>query len=198
MGYDIVGEDDILGEEVDILGEELDEMLGEEDDDLLVGAARRRRAARARQAQRGAAPRGIRPPPIVSRTPGVTGPALARIPLGFGTLSCSAGTNPSGGTLTSSPQVPIRPRRLIIVVNGTNAANYAVAISSLLVGTKSLLGSAQSVDARAFTADAVGAEILGENAGPGVTLSLTVVVSPAVSGTDTVLVTPTLLCDSIN
>ena len=176
MAYDILGED-ILGE--DILGEDI---LGED----LMGAQSKRRggmiAAR---------------PSLFNRVPGVSGPALAKLPLGFGNLACTNVANSTGGQVLTRPQVPVIPQRLVVSISGTNSNNYAVTISNVRVGTKSILASANGIDARAFAPNAFDVALTAESAQPGIDITCDYVVSPAVGAGDLVNITTTFICQSV-
>lgn len=176
MAYDILGED-ILGE--DMMGEDL---LGED----ILGAQARRRGGMIRRA-----------PSLFNKVPGVSGPALAKLPLGFGALICDVTNNTTGGQVVTRPQVPVVPRRLVVSIAGANSANYAVTINNVRVGTKSILASANGIDARAFAPNAFDVSLTAESAQPGIDITIDYTVTPAVSGTDVVAISSTFICDSV-
>jgi hypothetical protein len=179
MAYDIMGADDSLGAD-DLMG--ADDILGA---DELLGAQRRRSGGIARR------------PSLFNRVPGVSGPALAKLPLGFGNLACTLAANSSGGPVVTRPQVPVIPQRLVVSISGANSNNYAVTISNVRVGTKSILASANGIDARAFAPGAFGVELTAESAQPGIDITCDYVVSPAVTGSDVVNITTTFICQSV-
>ena len=185
MGYDIMGADDILG---------ADELLG---------------AARRRQAMRG----GIRPQPsLLNRVPGVSGPALAKLPLGFPTASFHAVTSGTGfawapgsstvaGTsaqVQTRPQVPVVPKRLVVNFV-SNIAAVMVKITNVRVGTKSILASADGIDASTFSPGAFGVELTAESAQPGIDITIDyTLLGAAPTGTnDFVHINATFIADSI-
>jgi hypothetical protein len=180
MAYDIMGADDILGAD-DLMG--ADDILGA---DELLGAQRRRSSGLARR------------PSLFNKVPGVSGPALAKLPLGFNVLSCTSVANSSGGQAATRPQVPVIPQRLVVSVSGVNSGNYAVTISNIRVGTKSILASANPIDARAFGPGAFGVELVGESAQPGIDITCDYVITPTITTVgDRVDVATTFICQSV-
>ena len=206
MGDDILGDDDnaILGEDDVILGADGEEyaVLGyDEDGNAIMGATRRRgRPARRPAPRRIAGPTGggvKSAPSLVSKVPGID-PSLSRAKLPLG-LPLAAFV-PAGVTIqnvNTQPQKPVLPKRLIIGVTGVNAGNYAVRLVDLRIGTQSILASADGVDARAFTADAVGVQLQTMAAQPGITITATYAVTPVVGVGDSVNVQTTIICDSL-
>jgi len=188
MAYDLLGNDGpIVGD--DIMGEMLegDDIMG---DDIMGDGRGRNRMMAARAA-------GIptRRPALINRLPGVSPPAIGRLPLGFGSLSCSAGTNPSGGSLTARPQVPWRGAKLIIGIVGTNAGNYGVAMRPS-IGNRPVLAGAGTIDARAFPSDGINNDLISESASVGIDVTFDFVITPNITGGDTVIIQPTWIGDA--
>jgi len=177
MAYDILGADGpIMGD--DAMGEILgDDLLG---DDLMGDDRRGGRLARARAA-------GVptQRPALFQRMPGMSPPAVGRIPLGFGVLLCTNALNPSGGTLTARPQVPWRGSKLIIGITGTNSGNYAVSLRPT-IGNRPVLAGAASVDARAYPATGIDNNLIADAGGPGIDVSLEFVITPPLGVGDTI------------
>lgn len=180
MAYDILGADGpVVGDDAmgELLGEDLagDDLMGDD----LMGASRRRRIARVQAA-------GVptQRPALFQRMPGMSPPAVGRIPLGFGVLSCTNVINAAGGTLTARPQVPWRGSKLIIGITGVNAGNYAVSLRPT-IGNRPVLAGAASVDARAFPATGIDNNLIADSGGPGIDVSLEFVITPALGAGDT-------------
>lgn len=194
---------------------DLEEMLGEafEDDDLL---GRRRFGGRARRGgmlRRGAggrfqAGRGrsfVRPgygpgipsySPLMPVLPGAPGISGLQIPLGFGThtfLNAAA----TSVTLTARPQRPVRPIKLVIIVNrSAGATAEAVTVTNLQVGQVSQFGGSAALPAEAFTADNT-LPLAGTSAQPGIDITITLAVSAAPGVGESIAVTALLACDAV-
>jgi hypothetical protein len=184
MGYDIMGLDDILGAD-DIMG--ADDILGA--DELLGAQVRRRRS------------QSLARPSLFNKIPGVSAPNAAKLPLGVGfALFATTGTGAITGTsttLTTRPQVPVIPRRLVVSVSGTNNDKYGAFINNLRVGTKSILASATPLDARAFGPGAFGVELVCDAAQPGIDITVDLGVDTAPAAGDQVKFNVTIICDSV-
>lgn len=189
MTYDIQGSDGpILGD--DMMGELMlgDDMMGDEMGDEILGA--RRRGAMARRA-----PAGLTRPPLIPARNGLQAPAVGRLPLGFGSLSLTAG-GATGGALTARPQVPWRGSKLIVSIAGVNSGNYAVLMQPL-IGNKPVLAGAAAIDARSFPATGIDNNLISDSANAGIDVTLNITISPALSAGDTVLVTATWIGDAV-
>lgn len=194
---------------------DLEEMLGEafEDDDLL---GRRRRGGRARRGgmlRRGAAGRFqagrgrsfVRPgygpgipsySPLMPVLPGAPGISGLQVPLGFGShifLNAAATTV----TLTARPQRPVRPIKLVIIVDrSANATAEVVTVTNLQVGQVSQFAGSAALPAQAFTA-ANTMPLAGTSAQPGIDVTITIAVSAAPAANESIGVTPMLVCDAV-
>jgi hypothetical protein len=144
--YDIMGyEDD------ELLGDELDELLGQGtvddfDEGGLLGAKRR---AKRRLARRG-----------YSRDRGML--------MSLGTVAIAVGGGI--GNFIAAPQVPFRPKRIIISANvaGVAAALDVLVINQINVGKNSQLVAAGDFPATAFAADAQDIGVKFDTAYPGI------------------------------
>jgi hypothetical protein len=192
--------------------EDVEEMLGEAfdyDDDMLGrrrrsrrgglrrGAAGRMRAGRARSFVRPGFGPGIpnRSPlmPVLPGAPGISG---LQVPLGFGTHTFvnAAATQI---TLTANPQRPVRPVKLVVIVNrSAGATAEAVTITNLQVGQVSQFGGSAALPAEAFTADNT-LPLAGTSAQPGIDITITIAVSAAPGVGETIAVTPMVACDAV-
>lgn len=187
MPYDILGSSDgpIVGD--DLMGEMLgDDLMGDDS----MGAQRRQMA---RQGQ----PQGLTRPPLFNNRPGMARPAVGRLPLGFGTLTCTSASNPSGNSLTARPQVAWRGSKLVIGISGLNSGNYAVQMRPV-IGNRPLLAGAGTVDARAFSATAIDNNLIGDAAAPGIDVSLEFTITPPITTVgDQVILQATWIGDGV-
>lgn len=173
--------DDVLGD--DLTGDDaLAALLGDDltGDDVLGAARRLARRGRGRGQPTLAAPN-------LFQRPGMAPPSKGKLPLGFGSLTCAAGS--TGGTLTARPQVPWLGRKLIISIAGTNAGDYGVTVRPT-IGNRPVLAGGSPIDARSFPANGLDNDLLAEAAGPGVDVSLEFVVTPVVGAGHTVIIAP--------
>lgn len=166
----------------------LDDYLG--DDDEMLGAPRRRRSGA--RGRRGGVPgfgRALAPtsraeaaahaltPPIA----GVPKPGARLEPLGFPAFAFVVG---GATTITqqATPQKPFKGSRLVIDTARTNAgasASGLVTVTSLKVGVREVLVSAQPIGAGSFAPNAFGVELMMDEAVPGVLITLTLAISAA-------------------
>jgi hypothetical protein len=189
MAYDLSGSDGpILGD--DLMGELMlgDDMMGDEMGDEILGA--RRRGGMARRA-----PAGMARPPLITARPGVSPPAVGRLPLGFGALSLTV-LGSTAGVLTARPQVPWRGSKLIISIAGVNSGNYAVLVQPL-IGNKPVLAGAAAIDARSFPATGIDNNLISDSASPGIDVTLNITIQPALGAGDSVIVTATWIGDAV-
>lgn len=188
MAYDISGSDGpILGDE--LLGELMlgDDTMGDEMGDDVLGARRRGMVRRA--------PAGMSRPPLITSRPGVSPPAVGRLPLGFGALALTVAGS-TAGVLTARPQVPWRGSKLIISIAGFNSANYAVLVQPL-IGNKPVLAGAAAIDARSFPATGIDNNLISDSASPGIDVTLNIQIQPALLAGDSVITTATWIGDAI-
>jgi hypothetical protein len=187
MAYDIQGSDGpLMGDE--ILGDDvMGELMGDEMGDDLMGARRRGMMAPRRQ--------GLSRPPLLTPRPGVSPPAVGRLPLGFGSRALTV-LGSTAGSLTARPQVPWRGSKLIISIAGVNSGNYAVLVQPL-IGNRPVLAGAAAIDARSFPATGIDNNLISDSASPGIDVTLNVTISPALGAGDTVLVTATWIGDAV-
>lgn len=188
--YDILGSSDgpVLGD--DAMGELLGDDMGDDMGADLMGARGRGRGL-ARPTQR-----GLQRPPLLTPRPGMNPPAVGRLPLGFGVLTCNSAANPTGGSLVARPQVAWRGSKLVVGIAGVNSANYAVQMRPI-IGNKPLLAGAGTVDARAYGSTAIDNNLIGDSASPGVDVTLEFIVTPALAVGDSVIVQATWTGDGI-
>jgi hypothetical protein len=191
--YDIQG--NYLGEEV--LGDDLlGELMGQElnGDEAILGAARAvlQRRNRGGQGDRGA----LATPSLLGGRLGVSGPARGRIPLGFGSLTCTDTVNTTGGTLTARPQVPWMGKKLIISISGPDNDLYGVTVRPT-IGNRPVLAGAAAIDARSFPADALGNELIAETSGPGIDISLEFGIVGTIALGDSVIISPTWIGEAV-
>jgi hypothetical protein len=147
---DVEGDDDdIMGDDDDIMG---DELMGELE---LVGRAAKRRK---RALRRGG----------YSRDRGLL--------LGFGSKDITSGDTQD---FLANPQVPFRPKRIII----DPATN--IAVQDIKVGKNSQLVSANSFPAVAFQANAFDIGIKFDTAYPGIDITVTLTNNGAGTATGT-------------
>lgn len=170
------------------------QILGAIDDEMgldEVGAVPRSRAMVRRPAPRAAQN-------LIPQVPGVPEPAIGKkLPFGLGstTFSASSGTSLS---LTAQPQIPIRVERLVIAISRTGTTSTGlVTLTDLKVGTKSQFAGTGAVSADAFANTAVGCELLGDPAGPGINVTANLAISAAPTTTDTVVVNVTIIGTAI-
>ena len=156
-GDDYDDDDDLMGDL---------EILGDEDDDELMGQRRRRRMRRGRRrVRRRVARRGY------TRDRGLI--------LGFGTQTPVA----AGATVdfTANPQVPFRPKRVVIDTDET-----PIAVEDVKVGKNSQLASAGAFPGSAFAANAFDIGVKFDSAYPGLDIVVTVTNNAAMPATITV------------
>lgn len=203
MAYDLLGSDGpIVGD--DLMGELLGDDMGDDmGDDLmgddLMGARRRGRQMAVRRQVAVARAQGQGLPtqrPALFSKPGLSPPAIGRLPLGFGSLTCANATpTAAGGTLTARPQVAWRGSKLVIGISGVNAGNYGVELRPT-IGNRPVLAGAGTIDARAYGATAIDNNLIADAAGPGIDVSLQFIVTPSVGVGDSVIIQATWTGDA--
>lgn len=161
-GYDEYMDD--LGEDEDLIGE--DELIGDEVDDLLealsgeVGARRRyRRRPRRRYRMR----RRSRPRRRLALKKQRASQART-YPLGLGTTALVANAT---AVITVNPQLPFKLMRL-----STPSTN--VQVDNIQIGTVSQFVAAGGIPAEVFAPNSVGVGLKGDTAVPGVQIQITV------------------------
>lgn len=171
LGYDEYMDD--LGEDEDLIGE--DDLIGDEVDDLLealsgeVGARRRyrRRRPRRRYSMRR---RSYRRPRRRSRPRRRLALKKQRAsqartyPLGLGTTALAANAT---AVITVNPQLPFKLMRL-----STPSTN--VQVDNIQIGTVSQFVAAGGIPAEVFAPNSVGVGLKGDTAVPGVQIQITV------------------------
>lgn len=183
---DLVGDDDVL-----YLGD--DDDLGDDDE---LGAAPRARRARAlgrgRPNARLAAQlsRKAKAAAVLRDVNGMTGlPQRQAViePLGFTVVTFGAAT---GTTLqaTATPQKPMKGSRLLIAEVRSATATGLVTLTSLKIGQREVLLSAQGVPIAGFANNAVGVSLALVEAHPGIIITATYVISAAPVMAETVTV----------
>lgn len=171
LGYDDdddLGYDDMIGEDDDDdLG--YDDMVGDEIDALLESLSgeevgrRRRRRRRRRPRRRARARRRARP--RMSQTMRRLRPSQARrYPLGLGTTALAANAT---AVITVNPQLPFKLMRL-----STPSTN--VTVDNIQIGTVSQFVAAGGIPAEVFAPNAIGVDLKGDTAVPGVQIQITV------------------------
>lgn len=147
-------------------------------------AVRRRAQARAVAAE------------LSSPAPGIPGVDAAMLPLGFTTIQF---TNASATTLTvtSTPQKPIKGRRLVVDLARTAGATQLVTISRFLIGSTNVLPSGQPISVTPFAAGAFHTVLDLVPAGPGITITIDYTVSAAPGAGETIDVATTLIGPSL-
>lgn len=149
------GEYDIGDEYV---GDDLDALLGD-DGEMEIGSVRslvRGAKGGGRQMTPAGGPVRVRTNPYTKNR---------RFPIGFsgGSIAASASS-----TITSRPQVPFMPQRVIV----PSSISAAFTIDDIKVGNKSQLVSAGSIPAAVFSELSVDVELKGDTCGPAVDLIL--------------------------
>lgn len=160
LGYD----DDDLGYD-DMVGDEVDELLAELSgyDDAMVGARRRRRRRRRPMFMRRR--RRRRPRPRYTQRMRKIRPSQARrYPLGLGTTALAANAT---AVITVNPQLPFKLMRL-----STPSTN--VTVDNIQIGTVSQFVAAGGIPAEVFAPNAIGVDLKGDTAIPGVQIQITV------------------------
>lgn len=157
LGYDDydddLGYDDMVGDEVDAL---LESLSGDE----MVGARRRRR--RRRRPRRRA--RSRRKPKMTQTMRKIRPSQARRYPLGLGTTALAANAT---AVITVNPQLPFKLMRL-----STPSTN--VTIDNIQIGTVSQFVAAGGIPAEVFAPNAIGVDLKGDTAVPGVQIQITV------------------------
>lgn len=162
LGYD----DDDLGYDDDMVGDEVDELLAELSgyDDAMVGARRRRRRRRRRpmfmRRRRRRRPR----PRYTQRMRKIRPSQARRYPLGLGTTALAANAT---AVITVNPQLPFKLMRL-----STPSTN--VTVDNIQIGTVSQFVAAGGIPAEVFAPNAIGVDLKGDTAIPGVQIQITV------------------------
>lgn len=155
------------------------------DDDEEAGALWADALRRAKRAKaNGGRPR-LAPPPVIRTGP--AGQAMKRIPLGVGTVTFGAAT---GTSLTAEvePQRGYTPQRLVLAVTRTGAsATGSVKVTSIKHGDVEQLPASNGCPAAMFQADTTDAELDLTPVTPGMKVIITVSISAAPAGADTVV-----------
>ncbi len=188
-GEEIVGDDDDDWDDDDDDEDEYDEELdaiisGYDDYSADEIGARRRRPRRRRRRSRGRgsfsraaimkalARRGARarrrPPSSGKFLKRVQNRQLRRYPLGLGATVIGAGAT---AIITANPQLPFQVAKLAVAIS---ALSSGLLIDALAVGTVSQFVAAGSVPIEVFAPDAVGVQLKGDTAVPGVSVQITV------------------------
>lgn len=157
----------------------------------MVGAPRRRRAARGGFGGFGgrmmmARPNAVPARQLIPAVPGVPQPGVRLQPLGLGATAFTA----TSGTilqLQASPQRPFKGLRLILDITRTGASSTGlVTVTRLDVGTDNQLVGSGAITASAFQATAFDANISLAPATPGVNITVQLAISAAPTMTDRV------------
>ena len=171
---DLSGDNDLMGLD-DLMGDfslQGDDLLGTDDlsgmDDAMLGAAVRRRAqANKQNANRAQANRLVQAAAKAART-GAGLPATGVQILPFSSAQAIAASTTT--QVIAYPQRPFRATRLS--VSAETGANFR--ISSFDIGADPQFVSPGSVPAQSYQYDAVGANLKGSTAIPGILISATV------------------------
>lgn len=173
---------------------------------LSIGSVRDRRSAANRSGSRGgmasrARPRAsaqlMAPNSQSNRFPGVPGLGLRLQPLGFGAVIFALASGALLST-TSRPQRPFQGKRLVVDIARTGTTSTGlVSIGQLLIGSNNQFVSANPIGAAVFAPGAydTNLELDAASVGNDVTIQFTISTTP--TGTDTVVVQPTILGESI-
>ncbi len=139
------------------------------------------------RARKGKSPmRRLPSPPAVLTGP--RGLALKRLPLGIGTVTFGAATGTSL-TVEVEPQRGYTPKRLVAAVSRTGAsATGLVRLTSLMIGDVQQLPASNGVPIEMFDTQATDAELDLTPVIPGQKVTLTLTISAAPAGADTVVV----------
>jgi hypothetical protein len=195
MDYELDGDDEIEG--ADVMGMDV---VGWTDDGapIVVGARRRRRGRRGAAQAHGQTLVPVQRPGwrAGQLAPGVVAPDQGLLPL---PLTGSTGTDTFTATLATITfqgrlQKPFRGERLLVSAVRTGASAVGRIRGQLFVGT-----DLQQVQIQGFDIEQVGSptafgvRLTMTPAQPGVDISLVTTLNPALTGTDTILVTITLL-----
>jgi hypothetical protein len=185
--FAVVGEDgEMYYVQGDIMGE------GDDDDDIEVGAARRRGKRR-----KGGTIR-VRPPSWrqTQVAPGVIAPDQGMVPLPLtgltnnGTFSLAV----QSMTLQGQIQKPFRGERLLVSTVRTGTSAVGRLITQLFVGTDLQQGDVSGFDLEQVgNPQAFGVRLTMKPAQPGVFIRLIVALNVPLAGSDTILTTVTLL-----
>ena len=171
LGYDVLGDDDLEGEDDGVLGAQ-------------ASKGGLRNARWARQLRQGA--------------PGAPAISEMMLPLGLGSTTFVFGGQTSA-TLTAIPQLAYRGERIFLSAFATIGGNTVDAsgffeVSDIKVGQRSQLVSPQSIPASAFQATAFGVRLAVDPAVPGIVISVSVrYIGPALGAADTATITGTIL-----
>lgn len=160
------------------------DMLGIDDlgaDDMVLGASKSVKVAR-----------NVKGPQWLSRmrsfAPGAPAISEKRVPFGLGQLTFGAATG-TALTLLAQPQAAIRPERLVVDIARTGAsATGAVTVTELKIGPRSQLPGGNAVPAVMFGPTVQDAIMALDPCEPGITVQLSVSVSAAPAGADTIVV----------
>jgi hypothetical protein len=122
---------------------------------------------------------------------GIVTPGPRIEPLGFTAVQFTAA---SGLILqaTGRPQKPFKGSRLVVVDQRLGTGGL-VSITSLKIGVREVLVSTQGIPAQAFAPNAFGIELMMDEAGPGIEIVATYVISAAPAGADVVNVGTTVM-----
>ena len=162
------------------------------------GRSRGRRGVRPIAVRRARPTPVMSAPPLIPSVPGVNNNSKLYIPLGLGSFTfVNAGVTLN--TFQTNPQKPVRPRRLWVDVSrSAGAGGISVDITDIKIGTKSMLGGAESIPAAQFAPDAFATKYqVFDSATPGTLISVFVSISASPGAGETIAVTVSFDCDSL-
>ena len=156
--------------------------------------------ARARSratATRGRAANSFAPPALMNRYAGVPAMGLRLQPLGFSAVVFALASGALLAT-TSRPQRPFQGKRLVVDISRNGAtATGSVTIGQLLIGSNNQMVSSNPIGAGVFAPGAYDTNLELEAASVGIDITLQFSCAPTPTGTDTIIVQPTILGESL-
>ena len=215
--YDVLGDalelaDEVLGEDDDTITPEDLEILGYDDEgNEILGRRHYRGRSRhyrgRRHYRRPSHGRRLMVHPVISSKPtllgtgipGVSGPSVKKIPLGLGSMTFDASSGTTDFTLTARPQVPVRGRRLIVVVTRSSGASAIAAnASDLEVGNKSQFAGGGEIPLETFGPEVMDSTLVFDQADPGIEIRLKGSISAIPAAGESVTITASILCDAVS
>lgn len=173
------------------------------DDDMFLGALPPYQMGALPPYQMGAAPRRRRPMPLRDRSmgwaspyrPGVQVTDGALLPISFPSFAFVAATGTNSITQTSNPQTPFRGQRISTTVlrSGTSANSVAPLLNSLIVGPKSIILTAPGPALETFSSTAFDTNLILPPTYPGMQYLMTLALSSALAGTDSLTAIVTII-----